>query len=211
MKKKIATAFMTLSTALCAQEGISVQMEAPVSLEITPALPSLKEAAKSTSFFYLRMGVADSELPTQVDHYLPGLGLGYRLAEGAYAVDFSTSFNQRTSRTDEGKVHTYTYKLPNATIVRYISPEKNNSFYAGGGLAWGGVDREEKTTTAEGSQWEERSFHGLIPNVTCGYEMKRHDTLRTFAELTISQPAIAASQEGKLPGPYAELSLGAGF
>ena len=203
MKRKITTAILTMATALgFAQDAIPETIPNLVQLEVKPALPSIQEKVSPTrSFGYLRMGVSDSRLPTDgVNTVIPGLGLGYRLTSGSSAIDISASFNRRETRTDEGKERTYVYTLPKANYLYYVSAESNNSLYAGAGLAWGGV------TTSD-----EREFHGLIPNVALGYEMNRNAAWRSFVQLDVSQPAIAASQKGLLPKAFAELSLGAGF
>jgi len=203
MKKEITSLFLTLATAFgFAQDAIPETIPNLVQLEVTPSLPSIEAKMTPTkSFGYLRMGVSDSHLPTDgVQQMLPGLGLGYRLAAGSSAIDISASFNRRDFRSDEGKEHVFVYTLPKANYLYYITAESNNSFYAGAGMAWGGVKTRD-----------EREFHGLIPNVALGYEMNRNAAWRSFVQLDVSQPAIAASQKGDLPKAFAELSLGAGF
>jgi hypothetical protein len=200
MKTKITTAFLTLVTAFAfAQEAIVSPVETIPAFQ--PKLPKLEEKVSSKkSFGYLRMGVSDSQLPSADMKVLPGVGLGYRLAAGSSAFDFSASFNGRETRIEESKERTYVYTLPKANYLYYISSSKNNSLYAGGGMAWGGVKTKEQD-----------EFHGLIPNVTVGYEMNRNATLRTFLQIDVSQPALAAIQQGSLPKAFAEVSLGAGF
>ena len=192
MKQKITTVFLTLATTLAFAQDGSFDVKAP--------LPSLETKAKK-SFGYVKMGVSDSQLPTDgVDQVLPGLGLGYRIAAGSSAIDLSISGNRRDIQTADGKEKTYTYTLPKANYLYFLSPAKNNSFYAGAGVAAGGVRTEDG-----------REFHGLIPNVAVGYEMNRNGALRSFAQLDVSQPALAAIQTGILPNTFAEFSLGAGF
>lgn len=208
MKKEITSVFLTLATVFgfAQQDAIPETVPNLVQLEVTPALPSFE--AKMTpkkSFGYLRMGISDSYLPNDgVQHLVPGLGLGYRLAAGASAIDISASFNRRDIRTDEGKESKYVYTLPKANYLYYVTPTSNNSMYAGAGCAWGGVITDKHTD-------DESEFHGLIPNVAIGYEMNRNAAWRSFVQLDVSQPAIAASQKGAFPRAFAELSLGAGF
>jgi hypothetical protein len=207
MKKKITTAFLTLAASFVfAQDAIpSLRVEEVlptlVQLESKPSFSSIEEKmALKKSFGYLKMGVSDSELPSSDMKVLPGFGLGYRIAAGASAFDISASFNRREIRTDDGKESTYSYSLPKANYLYYITPARNSSFYAGAGLAWGGVRTKEQN-----------EFHGLIPNAAIGYEMNRNATLRSFIQLDVSQPAIAGRQKGDLPKAFAEFSLGAGF
>jgi hypothetical protein len=205
MKKEITTAVLTLATAFAfAQDAIApvVVTDAPVKLEQKIALPSLEEKVSTRrSFGYLRMGISDSQLPTQgTEQALPGLGVGYRVVVESSAIDISASYNRRDVNTDEGRQKTFVYLYPKANYLYYVSGDSSNSFYAGAGLAWGSV----KTA-------DEREFRGIIPNVTVGYEMHRKATIRTFVQLDVSQPAIAAVQTGDLPKAYGELSLGAGF
>lgn len=196
MKKEITTAILTLVTALgFAQEAIPEVLPNIVQLETTPALPSLQvKATPKRSFGYLRMGVSDSNLQTTDVEMIPGFGLGYRIASGASAFDISASFNRREIRTDEGKERTYLYTVPKVNYLYYV-----DNFYAGAGAAWGGVKTEDA------------NFVGIIPNVALGYELNRTGILRSFVQLDVSQPAIAAVKDGALPKAFAELSFGAGF
>lgn len=208
MKKEITTLFLTLASAFgFAQDAVSEVRTNIVQLEPVPApaVISIQEKiSQKKSFGYLRMGVSDSELTrTSInsipDQIVPGLGVGYRLVSGASAIDFSASFNRRDTRTDTGKERTYLYTVPKANYLYYINADSDNSVYAGGGLAWGGVRTNEE------------NFVGIIPNLALGLELNRKSTLRTFFQLDVSQPAIAAVKRGSLPKTYAELSLGAGF
>ena len=196
MKKEITTAILTLVTALgFAQEAIPEVLPNIVQIQTIPALPSIKEKVTlNKSFGYLRMGVSDSNLQTTDVEVIPGFGLGYRIASGASAFDISASFNQREVKTDEGKERTYLYTVPKVNYLYYV-----RDFYAGGGAAWGGVKKEDA------------NFVGIIPNVAIGYELNRTGVLRSFVQLDVSQPAIAALKDGPLPKAFAELSFGAGF
>lgn len=169
---------------------------------VTEAKPVFKieEKAKiDRSFGYLKMEVSDSKLSTENVKVAPGLGLGYRVVSGSSAIDISASYSGREERTEEGRKASYVYTLPKANYLYYLSGEKNYSAYAGGGLAIGGEKKE-------GSE-----FHGLIPNVSLGLEMNRNAAWRSFVQLDVSQPAIAASLRGTLPGAFAEVSAGVGF
>jgi len=196
MKKEITTAIMTLVTALgFAQQAIPEVLPHIVQIQSAPVLPSLEvKVTPKKSFGYLRMGVSDSNLQTTDVVMIPGFGLGYRIVSGASAFDISASFNRRETITDEGKERTYLYTVPKANYLYYV-----DSFYAGAGAAWGGVKTEDT------------NFVGIIPNISIGYELNQTGVLRSFVQLDVSQPAIAAVKEGALPKPYAELSFGAGF
>ncbi|MBX7066196.1 MAG: hypothetical protein K1X28_03090 [Parachlamydiales bacterium] len=206
MKKTFTTAFLTIAAAFGFAQDVTPDVRPNLTqLEVTPALPSLKEkVTPKKSFGYLRMGVSDTELNKTDIQVLPGVGLGYRLVAGSSAIDLSASFNRRKTVSDEGREETWHYTVPKANYLYYLSAESNNSFYAGAGLAWGGVD----TRNTDG---DKSSFIGLIPNVALGYELNRTGTLRSFIQLDVSQPAIAAVKEGAFPKTFAELAVGAGF
>lgn len=205
MKKTLTTAFLTIAAAFgFAQEAVPAPVLSASSLlnEKKPVISLEEKAGAKKGFTYLRMGISDSYPANELKDVkvVPGLGLGYRLTSGPSAIDISASYNRRYTRDDEGKKDTYYYTLPKANYLHYISPAKANSFYAGGGLAWGGL----KTKDAN-------EFIGLIPNVAVGYEMNRDANWKSFVQLDVSQPAVAAASKGAFPGPLAELSVGAGF
>ncbi len=81
----------------------------------------------------------------------------------------------------------------------YLFTDEFQSFYAGGGLAWGGVVSYDQV------------FYGIVPSATLGFEMFRKSNTLAFSELCINQPALAVAHEGKFPGPIIELTLGMGF
>ncbi len=206
MKKRITTVILTIGTALgFAQQTIPVQPEINLLPIEVHSATNVDEKASATkkSFTYLRMGVSDST-PTADSlkdvKVVPGLGIGYRLISGPSAIDISASYSQRRTRDEEGKKDTYYYTLPKANYLHYISPAKNNSAYVGGGMAWGGLKTKSNS-----------EFIGLIPNVAVGYEMNRNAAWRSFVQLDVSQPAVAASRKNDFPGPFAELAVGAGF
>lgn len=196
MKKEITTAILTFAAALgFAQDAIPEVLPHITAIQTTPVVPSIIEkVTQKKSFGYLRMGVSDSNLQTTNIEMIPGFGLGYRIIAGSSAFDISGSFNRRETITEEGKERTYLYTVPKLNYLYYVE-----SFYAGAGAAWGGV----KTT--------DTNFVGIIPNVTLGYELNRTGILRSFVQLDVSQPAIAAVKDGALPKAFAEISFGAGF
>lgn len=155
-----------------------------------------KMVERSKSFVYLKMSGADSQ-PTDSVNVLPGIGVGYRLNAGTSAIDFSVS--SIWGRGKDGH-RSYYYTVPKATYIHYLAPKSNQSPYAGVGLAWGGLRTKDQ-----------REFVGIIPNATVGVEMNRNANWRSFFQLDVSQPALAAKTKGDFPGPIAELSVGAGF
>jgi hypothetical protein len=202
MKKEITTLVLTLATAFgFAQEALpETAVTNLVNLDIQPALPTFEtKLVSSKSFGYLKMGVSDSELPGNTEQMIPGLGLGYRIGSDSSAFDLSAAFNGREIRDGAEKTRTYQYALK-GNYLYYVTAARNSSLYAGGGLAWGGMK------TLDG-----REFQGIIPNVALGYEMNRNAAWRSFVQLDVSQPILAASQRGDLPDAFAEISLGAGF
>lgn len=222
MKTKITTAFLTIAAAFgFAQEAIPEVLPTLAQLEVTPSMPSIHEKVSSyKSFGYLRMGVSDTKLRETDINVLPGFGVGYRLVAGSSAIDLSASFNQMKRISDNLEESTFHYTLPKVSYLYYLNAKSNNSLYAGLGLAWGGVSLKKDRDTVEigedGSlvlknEYEKDSFIGLIPNVAIGYELNRNGILRSFIQLDVSQPAIAASKEGAFPKAFAELAFGAGF
>ena len=207
MKKTLNTAILTLGTVFgFAQDAIqepTIHANA-LPLEVKPSLPIEEKASPKKSFTYLRMGVSDSQPVDTIDSVkvVPGIGIGYRLNAGASAIDVSASYNLRYTTSGEERQGTYFYTLPKANYLYYTTPAKDNSFYVGGGAAWGGLKTKDN-----------REFMGLIPNAAVGYEINRKATIRTFIQLDVSQPALAAvkGDNGLFPGPFAELSVGAGF
>lgn len=217
MKKTITTTLLTLTTAFgFAQDVLPEEVTtivAPtttevatnfVQIEAKPALPKIEEkVTPKNSFSYIRMGVSDSKVPNQLqqlDQVTPGIGIGYRISSGFNGLDVSGDYNYRTFTTEQGKEHTYRYTLPKANYVLYVTPSRSSSLYAAAGAAWGGIVTKDKS-----------EFHGLIPNVAVGYEMNRKASWRTFVQVDVSQPVLAAIQTGDLPGLFAEVSVGAGF
>lgn len=189
MKKTFTIAALVAAIAAFASEPLL-----PKSDSRAPLGKEMNE--KSKSFFYLRMSGADSQ-PVDSINVLPGVGVGYRLNAGSSAIDFSA--NMSRGRDDGKKVYFYT--LPKASYLYYLSPASSQSLYAGAGLAWGSMRNHDA-----------KKFEGIVPSATVGLEMNRNSVLRSFLQLDVSQPAIAARKsDGKFPGPMAELSLGLGF
>ncbi len=205
MKKNFASAILTLTTAFGFAQGAVPEMLPNIAQrEMTPALSLREKVTPKKSFGYLKMGVSDPELNKVDTLILPGFGIGYRFAANSSAIDISTSYNYRKSHKEEGRDESFHYVLPKLNYLYYLTADKENSLYAGGGLAWGGVSTREPSR-------EKQLFVGLIPNMALGYEFNRTGALRSFIQVDVSQAAIAAYKEGALPKPFAELAIGGGF
>lgn len=157
-------------------------------------IPDFSDSISKQAFFYVRFSTAEGDL-MDVSSVHPGLGIGYRRLAGNGAVDISVSglgYSQDSGRE-------FFWTAPKTSYIQYINPSNEKSFYFGGGLSWGGIKRKQ------------RNFIGIIPNAMFGYEFFHKNSVLGFAELTLSQPAIAVYTKGAFPGPIAEVSIGAGF
>ncbi len=196
MKKTITTAIFTAASALAFANEPSVARTLS-NLSLDTKAPHMETVVSKPGYAYLRMAMADSH-PTTTVEVVPGLGVGYRLMRGNGAFDFSTNYSSAKGWMGDHK--SYFWTLPKASYIHYLNPSNEQSAYAGLGLGWG----ELKTK-------DEREFSGIIPSATVGFEFWRKAAVRTFAELNVSQPAIARTVSEKFPGPIAEFSVGAGF
>lgn len=203
MKRYLLTSIFALASAACfAVDAVTVEplTSSDIPREIKPNV--LETTTTKSSFTYLRMGVADTQahqVPQFTQGFFtPGMALGYRLGVGSAAVDISASYTYGFS--DNKDERSYYYTLPKVTYLMYFSPASAESLYYGAGLAWGGMRNQEDS-----------KFIGIIPGVSVGYEMNRKANWRSFMQLDVSQPALAALKEGKFPGPLAEFSVGFGY
>lgn len=196
MKKTITTAILTATAALAFANEPSVKPLPDLSLD-RKAPAKTEMTASKPGFTYFRLGAADSH-PTTSIQIVPGLGVGYRLKAGNGAVDLSANYSSAKGWKEES--NSFFWTLPKASYVHYMNASGDQSAYGGVGLAWGGL----KTKDA-------REFEGVIGNATLGMEFFRKSAFRTFAELNVSQPAIARTVSTTFPGPVAEFSIGAGF
>jgi len=192
MKTNIATALFTAMTALgFAQDAPSFPIERKIAAQ----------APVRASFGYVRMGIADSDAVHQFET-LPGVGLGYRWALADGALDVSANY---TRELKTGDTENYFYTAPKVSYLHYLTAADNQSFYAGLGLSWTGIKKADAAN----------NFDGIAPSASIGYEMNRHQTVRTFAQLDVYQPTMAVSASNvsfsNLPGPLAEVSVGLGF
>ena len=143
-------------------------------------------------FIYIRFSTAEANYAGGIH---PGLGIGYRRLTGDGALDILISGIGYA----EHKNHQIFWSAPKASYIHYFQPESEKSLYAGGGLIWGGLSDKKN------------DFVGIIPTATVGYEFLRKNSILSFVELNLSQPAIKVYQRGKFPGPIIDASLGVGF
>ncbi len=195
MKKQFATVLFSIATALCAEDTLPEQPSA--ALPQVPVIAVEKEL-NTTSYTYVRMGVSDTNAVSAFET-IPSAGLGYRYAVSSAVIDVSATY------TREYGSENYFYTVPKVSYLRYYSPEAEQSFYYGAGLAWGGLEKGA-----------DASFQGLVPNATVGIELNRNSAWRSFVQFEVSQPALAINawnsySISNLPAPLAEVSFGLGF
>ena len=169
----------------------------PIFLLDRGAPRKMEMTAPKSGFAYFRFGAAEST-PTSSVQVVPGLGIGYRMMVSNGAVDLSANYS--SAKGWKGESSSFFWTLPKASYVHYLNPTGNQSAYGGVGLAWGGLKSKD-----------DREFEGVVPSATLGMEFFRKSAFRTFAELNVSQPAIARTVSDTFPGPLAEFSVGAGF
>lgn len=148
----------------------------------------IEVAPERGGLFYIKMEASDASRLNPI----PGVGFGWRIYGDKSALDISFS-------AIYGKHHHEYFTFPKANLYFYTNGDETNSLYLGGGLAWGSYEAQEK------------DFMGIVPNLTLGYEINRKGMIGSFIQIEVSQPAIPAYSTGGLPGPFAELSIGAGF
>lgn len=175
--------------------------EIPLSnVEMSKPSASLEEEEVfEKGFYYVRFATAESSFNDAGNTFVPGLGLGYRRRTGSGAADISISGIGRSARKNEW----YSWTFPKVSYIQYLNPVATDSFYFGGGLAWGGIDSKK--------QGRRQEFIGIIPSAILGYEFARKSTVLGFTELNISQPASAIYQRGPFLGPVIEVNFGMGF
>ncbi|HSX13071.1 MAG TPA: hypothetical protein VLE96_01440 [Chlamydiales bacterium] len=176
---------------------------------------------------YVKVGVNESNLPKNDENIMPGFGVGYRTSTGHHGVDISTDANMREIRNlAHERVTNYSFTLPKVNYLFVLSPKSDNSFYAGAGLAVGGIqqttvteakdavineeDQTEVLPAVEASQ-KYQEFFGLIPTAVVGYEFNRTGAVKTFVQFDVSQPALAVRKDGEFFTPKVAFSAGIGF
>jgi hypothetical protein len=197
MKTKFVTLFLTAASVIFAAEPMPTTKELPLQVKRSPVA-----IEHSNWFSYLRLSASDAR-PNEMGRVTPGVGLGFRFGLPIGALDVSASYNG----TDVQAKGRYFYNAPRVAYFLYSSPQKDQSFYAGPGVAFGGMKTLDATT-----------FTGIIPSLSVGYEMNRHQNWRSFLQVDVSQPAFTTAKKkpfmevasAKL-GPIAEASIGFGF
>jgi hypothetical protein len=199
MKSKGLIALLTAVTGLgFAAEPMTLSSPAPQ----VRGFDAQKEYNRWRS--YVCLGLSHSR-PSDSSRVLPDVGAGVRFALPLGTLDLYASYTGDNPFTSKEK--TFFYTAPRASYMLYLSPERNQSFYGGLGLAFGGLKTKDQTT-----------FHGMIPSVSLGYEMNRLQRLSNFFQLDVSQPALATSWTKPFVdtvswdlGPVVQFSAGCGF
>ena len=199
MKTKALTALLTAVTTL----GFSAE---PITLSSpTPYAQGFDTQTDYNSWrSYVRMGLSNSR-PSDVSRVFPDLGVGVRFALPVGALDLFASYTGDNPFTDKDK--TYFYTAPRASYLLYLSPEKSQSLYGGAGLSFGGLKTKDQVV-----------FHGIIPSISLGFDMNRHQRMSNFVQVDVSQPALATSWSKPVVdtvtwdlGPIVQFSAGCGF
>ncbi len=146
-------------------------------LEVKQSLVNVKSVRNW--FGYMRMGPSSRPVGDAAN-VLPALGLGWRYSIASSAIDISASYTGVDAFASNKE--SYSFTLPRVSYLYYFSPEsKAQSFYMGAGLAYGG------------SKTDAMAFNGLIPSLSAGYEMNRHQNWRSFMQLDVSHPTFATT------------------
>jgi hypothetical protein len=196
MKKTISTTILTAFAALGFADTNVARTLSDLSME-RQAMHNVEETHQKPGFTYFRVAASEST-PTDTVQVVPGLGVGYRLMIKNGALDVSTNYS--SAKGWKGDSESFFWTLPKASYVHYLSPASDQSLYGGVGLAYGALKTKD-----------DREFEGVVSNATLGMEFFRKSAIRTFAELTVSQPSIARTVSNDFPGPIGEFSIGAGF
>lgn len=169
----------------------------------------LESQSNKKGTIYVR-AMAHSE-PIDLKLPFPGIGVGYRFSFDHSGIDISMNYSEGQGSKQKAALWT----TPRVSYLYYLNPQNTQSLYLGFGMGWGGSQlKYKKETVYENSIMIEEmqsEFLGLISNATLGYEFLRHNMIISFIELNISQPTVPNNMSGKMPTPFAEISVGAGF
>lgn len=211
MKKCILASLLTVLAASCFAIETSSVIEPLTSSKLIASKTPIKQPESSDGFLYVKMDVADTQV-TQTPQwpyntlFMPGLGIGYRRGT-VTAIDISIG---GSLKKDKGTYNMHCWSFPKMAFLRYLTPQKESSFYVGAGLNWGEISHKQKMSDL---QKQRKSFLGLSPLARIGYEFNHgsKNNWRSFFELEVSQPVLAVTKTGNLPGPIAELSVALGY
>jgi hypothetical protein len=200
MKKKLMTAFLTAASLGFAAEQMPTTKELPIEVKHKMVEPVM---LNSNWFGYLRMGLSDSRANT-MEKVVPGLGLGCRFGLPVGALDLSATY---TGDNYWAKQKSYVFStFPRVAYFLYLSPAKEQSLYAGPGVAYGIMQKKGV------------NFSGIIPSLSVGYEMNRLQNWRSFIQMDVSQPALSTDKVKPYMhkvsmdlGPVLEASVGFGY
>jgi hypothetical protein len=138
----------------------------------------------------------------------PGFGFGLRAELETFAVDVSfLNLALGVNVVDTGR-DLMAGSLLRIQVLRFLTPHRSRSAYAGGGLGWGQVSLERAQTVVSGGS---TSWHGsgLQVELTAGYELARMSPIRLFVQADASAPLFAAQSETfAYPQPGAVVSTG---
>jgi hypothetical protein len=157
---------------------------------------------KADDIFYVKLGYGG--ILGEIEDQGTSFGFGYRHEMDALAVDFgflNYIIGQETD--DSGK--TYNGNLIMIQGLYFLTPVTNNSFYAGGGLAYNFMRAREDE--------KDYSLQGIAGIATVGYEIMRASTVRLFAQFEVTVP-FGMMKNGNGDSYYGSaiaMSLGIGF
>ncbi len=158
--------------------------------------PRNYEFSAKRNFGYIKMGAGMSLAKGHRD-LGPTIGIGYRIVDVNDCCAVDLSFNFTAAK------HESFYSMPRIMYLYYFNPNDVSSLYVGGGLSFGFKSINKH---------HHKSFKGLEAEAVVGYEFNRFSNIRTFVELNLSQPVLAAgSHRNNYKMPVLTLSAGIGF
>jgi len=155
------------------------------------------------TFSYVQMG-AGATFIGQGSQAAPSIALGRRYSTPNSALDISFQI----SSGDKGVCF---YSAPRVLYLAYFSPNRVNSFYAGGGLSWSGFLGENRRKDNIGRDKQTQKCHGIAGELALGCEFCRTQIIRPFAQINITQALFPSSRRGSFPSPSIVAYLGAGL
>ncbi len=148
---------------------------------------------------YMKLGGGFISLG-QTSSFLPVVGIGRRLECFNMGIDYSATLGYQKGLIGNNR-SIFFYSIPKILCISFLDTSDTSSFYFGGGTSWGGVVNKNN----------KRIFHGIMGEAAIGYEMQRNSCMRSFIELDLSQPLIAAYKKGQFPSPTLQIFFGLGF